>query len=419
MAVGGYILVGLCNWDGWTRQAAIESIELLPPYLAACLLLVRANDWASPIRTNAIARIPQTFEKLSPAEKLRIIPLVIHLRNCGRLDQRSLPDEWIRLLSRWLDERAWLDAWKAAPAKYQPFYLSLLDPDLHLPGPELRLGLLRSKNRRAMIYYLKRIFPRLGKDEQETATGFLENSRVVPVRRAWLDHIIGERPEDARPLLIKDLASPSKSLRNYAQFHLSRLCPMDFREHYLRILDDGGNEEGALLGLADVSPEAAHEEALKRVESPSPRISKAAILSLSADWVDSNLPWFLSQRGWSSPTLWFATRKRLSTIPRAVGTFVLKEFDNLDLPLAISLYLFTQAPHFKKWEGLEYLLLMAAHPLLKEDAKDALRSWRKRESKSYSHLPEPRKQRLLRMLEVAGLSEKTMEDLRFLIEKAE
>lgn len=271
----------------------------------------------------------------------------------------------------------------------------------------------------ALIFYLKRIFPHLPEEEQKTAAYYAERSRVVPVRRAWLDHVIDQHPEATQPLLIKELVSVSKSLRDLARFHLSRLFPMDFREHYQQMLDSGIHEDGALFGLVEVSPETAHEEALKRLESPIPKVQKAAILSLSATWVEANLPWFLSQKGCSSPAVWFATRKRLSTIPRALGDFILWESDQLDLPLAISLFLVQQAPYFKKWDGLEYLLIMVDHPLLNDDAKSILRIWRRGESKTYSRLPDARKRRLIHLLEITSLPDQTKEDLRFLLERAE
>ena len=414
-----HVVIALCHRNGWTRQETFPFLDHLPHLLAASLLMVRANDWIPSIRSAAIEIIPRIIARLDSREKLHMLPLAVHLRYCGRLDSPLLPDTWIALLNESLDEQAWVEVWRKAPAREQRLYLSLLDPANQMPGEQLQQALLSSKNRLAVIFHLTRIFPHLTPEQQEATARIVALSRAVPIRRTWLEYLIQHRPDEATPLLVETLTSPSKSLRDFARYHLMRLSPMDFEVHYLKSLDTGINEAEALLGLSEVSPEIAHREALKRMAGHPPKIRKAAILSLSADWIKRNLHWFLSKTGWDSPAVWYATRKRLRSMPRTVGSFVLENPDIPDLPLAISSFLIEQSFRFKKWDGLEYLIHAIPDPRLTNDALAALQSWRHTERNSYVHLAEDRKQRLLLLMESAPLSAATRAELLFLLARAE
>ncbi|WAC17747.1 hypothetical protein OVA24_10885 [Luteolibacter sp. SL250] len=419
-----HILIALCHHSGKLREKALSFVDQLPPLLETCLLMVRANDWVRPIRAAATKAIPSSISHLEPKERLLLLPLAIHFRDCGRLDERDLPDTWVRLLSSTVNDDLWLEVWRSAPPKQQRLYLSLLDPEAKMPGLLLRMALIRSRNRLAITFHLTRIFPHLSGQEKEEVERIASTSRVASVVRIWMEHFLQHSPAEAIPRLVELLSSRSRSLRDFARFHLKRLSPMDFTQHYLHQLAEGSDSPTALAGLSETAPAVAHEVALERLSSPVPAIKKAAILALSPEWIEANLPWAFSPGAWDSPQSGKAIRMRLARIPRQLGPHVLENQEILEASPDIRSFLLNQVSCFSKWDGLEVLLLSPSAQL---DPRfpHIFWKWAGTERSTYSHLPSDRKARLLELVMSYPFRNELAKrhwaarELKFLLESAE
>lgn len=414
------VLAALSHGNGRTRDRAISLSDALPPMLAACLVLVRVNDWVGAVREHAILTLPLMLAQLEPPEKVALAPLLARVRDAGRHRQPHLFGPWLIHLATHLDESAWITGWQQAGGKHRNIYLEILRSAGAGASPIIRDVLLHSNDRKGILFYLKEVMPNLDASQAVEAMAVIAKSRAVPLRRQYLQNRIEKDPVTALPYLLDTLTDRAKSLRQFARYYLSRLAPMDFTAHYCQALVDPVLETSALRGLAETTPALAHVEALKRFSSITPSLRKAAIECLADEWVSDHLPWLLLEAGCAVPAGAKAARKRISKIPRIVGAHLVSQGETaLILPGDVRAFLIQLAPHFGKWDALEFLLVQAFHPSTSQAISGAVIEWQRRMSRSFVRLGTTRKTKLLAALDQASLSNSVQESIRTRINHAE
>lgn len=414
------IIVAVCHPSGQVRERGVRMTGSLPPAIGTGLLLVRANDWATPVRTLAADRMESALSRLAPGDRIMMAPLVARLRKCGRLRNPAGIESWFARLAESLDETAWLRAWSLSRGEERRSYLELLKRSERLPGPDVRGALIGSNDRSALMWYVKSVLPRLSETERSEATAAIARSRAVPVRKHWLLHRIECDPSAAVPDLVGALTDRSRSLRHFARFHLARLSPMDFEAHYRASLANPAAEPWALRGLSEVSPSAGNREALARLSSGSSSVKKAAIECLDPEVLGNFIDDLLNEFATGHPGPAKAARKRLGEIIPQLGSHLTGDpsvFSNLSADLQT--YLVRISPGFSKWQALGFLLNQAGDPVLSGARDEALRIWIRREGRSFIKLPVAQKRKLLAMLPQCRLPGTLEERIRFLLEHAE
>lgn len=414
------IMVAICHPSGQFRERGLRTAGSLPPAIETGLMLVRANDWAKPVRALAVDRMESALARLAPEDRIPMVPLVARLRKCGRLGNPAGIETWFERLAESLDEAAWLRAWSLSRGEERRSYLELLKRSDRLPGPVIRAALLGSNDRSALMWYVKGVLPRLNETDRSEATAAIARSRAVPVRKYWLLERIESDPSGAAAELVDVLTDRSRSLRHFARFHLARLSPMDFEAHYQAALANPAAEPWALRGLSEVSPSAGHREALARLSSGSSSVKKAAIECLDSEVLGNFIDDLLNEFANGHPGPAKAARKRLGEIIPQLGSHLTGNpsvFSNL--PADLQTYLVRISPGFSKWQALDFLLNQAGDPVLSRARKDALRIWIRREGRSFIKLPVAQKKNLLAILPKCRLPEKLEDQIRFLVERAE
>lgn len=414
------IIVAVCHPSGQVRERGLRMKGSLPPAIETGLLLVRANDWADPVRRLAADRVESALARLEPGDRILMAPLVARLRKCGRLRNPAGIETWFDRLAESLDETAWLRAWSLSRGEERRSYLDLLKRADRLPGPDVRAALFGSNDRSALMWYVKSVLPRLNETERSEATAAIARSRAVPVRKHWLLHRIECDPSGAVPDLVGVLTDRSRSLRHFARFHLAHLSPMDFEAHYHASLAKPAAEPWALRGLTEVSPSAGNREALARLSSGSSSVKKAAIECLDSEGLGNFIDDLLNEFATGHPGPAKAARKRLGEIVPLLGCHLTGDSSVFSkLPADLHVYLVRISPGFSKWQGLDFLLNQAGDAALSGVREEALRIWIRREGRSFIKLPVAQKRNLLAMLPQCRLPGTLEERIRFLLEHAE
>jgi hypothetical protein len=272
----------------------------------------------------------------------------------------------------------------------------------------------------ALLWYLSGILPKLEGIERDEAASAISRSKAVPVRRAWLGHLIASRPEDAIPVLAEALTDRSRSLRHFARYYLERLAPRDFADHYRNALGNPGLEAVALRGLTEVAPSEGHQESVHRLSSSEPAVRKAAVESLDPDLLDDHLARLLELSCESVPGASTAARRRLVEVAPALGDYLLANRQlAADLPSHLQIQVTRLSPFFSKWQGLEFLLMSAMTTETRDEALEVVNVWRRREGRSFVSLKEAHKKRLFGLLIEADLPGDLSAGLQFTLRKAE
>lgn len=421
------VLVAMSHPWGAHRERACELADLLPPKLAASLLLVRVNDWACQTMELAMNKMETALQRIGPQDSIALAPLVVRLRGCGRFSffrwanpKAEAPEarieRWLDLLARNFDPAEWRKAWPLSSNKERRSLLELLQRSGIDPDREIRQILFGSNDRAALLWYVRDVLPRLSGSDRLEAADAIARSRAVPVRKIWLHHLMEEKPDVAVQELTALLTDRSGSLREFARYHLGRLAPMDFSAYYLAALANPKVEPWALRGLAEVSPQAAYQEADIRLQSSFPSIRQAAIECLNPAILGDYLDYLLIQFSEKEPGPAKAARKRLHEIRPLVGAHLLLHRDLMSgFPLEAERTLIRMAPYFTKWQGLEFLLWRDSESQAHEEVREALRFWMGRESRAFLKLNAGKSIPLLELLEQTKLPERTKEILRLAI----
>ncbi|BCU76471.1 hypothetical protein [Luteolibacter sp. LG18] len=414
-------ILALCHHSGQVRAEAIRHRGQLPALLRASLLFVRLNDWAPPVRDLAEKHLPQVVGELDQNERMRLVPLVERLRDCGRSgfrERRDALEAWRMALVGERDEDAWLWCWNHAQGKERGLYLGILKSEAGVPGPRTRRALLESNDRTALLWYIRSVLPRLGDEDREAATLRLDHARVVPVRREWLTFLVETEPQAVVPKLVTTLLVPSKSLRQFARFHLARLAPMDFAAHYRAALNTAAYAPVALQGLCETCPAEGRAMAARHLDSDDAALKKAALLCLPADSIAEHVDRFLQDADDPRPGIGKVARRRLGDAGQALGVHLLSgtaDWNRFSIELRTVLMKLCIA--FNKWDGLE-LLLSHAREHDPAFVLTLVRQWRQRENRAFLRLPPERKERLKKLARTAPLPDHEKEELAFILEKA-
>ena len=146
------IIIGLCHPSGRTREKAISSSKHLVPSLSAPLLMIRVNDWVTPIRKTTASQLANCLKALGAEEKMTLVPLLARVRQGGRHEGTLQFDQWEKILGTPFDEPVWLRSWAKAKGRQRRDYFGILKTSGHAPGVSLRRSLLSSNDRMILVW---------------------------------------------------------------------------------------------------------------------------------------------------------------------------------------------------------------------------------------------------------------------------
>lgn len=413
-----WIIVSACHPNGVVREKAIDRVHVVPPMIGACLLLLRVNDWVLPVRNKARDAFARALGLLDSSQRMALLPLIERLRECGRLADIEMVDQWVAIVSGSFDEASWLHAWSNCLPREKRIYVNLIKASSRLPSSLVRDAILGSNDRFALLWLIRQVLPYLDEEARDASVDLIARSRAMPVRREWLMFLLDSSPEKAVDPLKQILCDSSSSLRSFARFYLSRLAPMDFASHYVQLLHDPDLESLALISLSEVSPDQAHAQAIPRLDSPVAKVRKAAILALDGKSLDGHMNFLLEQAISSMPGVSGAARKRLSQIPGLHAHFNAHWDDFLKFPPSLQNYLAVIAMNSGKWTSLEFLLRCS--PVLQEDidVNKLIHNWLREMNRSFTGLSRTQRDHLAMLAAAARIKESLREAILFVLKKS-
>ncbi len=263
--------------SGYVREAAVESLKRMTDSPSLAFLLVRANDWAVPVRVSASQAVSQRISA-GFAEQFAVWwPLVVRLAQSTRGDHSQLVES-IRalLLSHWDALRVGLTSQDhttrrasyelAFTGAYPKWVLdgALTDPDLMVR----RLGawVVARSHRSDRFDYLQR----------------LSTDRLALVRRIAIDTLGREKGVAAKEVLLQGALDASASVRQRAQHYLRRRWKVNVPRFYRDACRGDAPAPSAVLGLAETGNAQDAERLEDFLSDGSARLRHAAIRGLVA-----------------------------------------------------------------------------------------------------------------------------------------
>ena len=88
----------MCDPSGYVREAAIRLSAACADGAELPILLLRTNDWVRPVRLAAQAALRARLRHDCLPDLIAALPMLDHMREWGRLRDRSILDEIVKLL---------------------------------------------------------------------------------------------------------------------------------------------------------------------------------------------------------------------------------------------------------------------------------------------------------------------------------
>ena len=270
--------------SGYVREAAVRSLAKSRDVETLPFLLLRLNDWVSPVRVEAEGAVRDLEDAAPHSAWARALPLLVGMRAQGRHRMPRLTER----VARRLASRPG-GFWSSFPRRLDDRALERAAHRLALEvgGEAAREGIERAVASGDVLVRLRaaRVL-RSGALEAPEAEAALLTDPSVGVRREVLLGRV-ERDDDPEPALRAALLDPSAGVRSDARFFLSkrRGDVFDAAAVYRRALGDAlevGTARGALGGLAETGLEADAALTLGWLEDDRPTVRAAALRAVAA-----------------------------------------------------------------------------------------------------------------------------------------
>lgn len=267
--------------NGFVRQEAVRHLTEVQDGSELPFLLIRQNDWVVQIAEDAQTAVKNRINDTYLPHLVRSLRLVLHLNTFSRYDHSSIVDGTIDIL---LDEK-FRDALRSVVEsserevrrrvvgygleKSGEHRIRLVSVGLESDDPIVRLSCCRAV---PLIYNNNRLAAVLAR---------LKEDRFMPVRREALQIEAGQFPTTARETWQQALLDLSRSIRELARFHLTKIGYTDFAAFYRRAIADSREARSAIEGLAESGDSSDIGFFQRLLEHPLPSRRCAAIRGLS------------------------------------------------------------------------------------------------------------------------------------------
>jgi HEAT repeat protein len=247
-----FAFVAGCDWSGWMRGAALETLPHWPGRLATALALIRCDDWVEPVRTQAQARLAAILRTDGTAKLLALASLLAALK--GR--QRFMATAWPALVAPALADpdgaTARWEATGADDAQVRLFAFDLVakhDPERAI---ESRWRAVADANARIARWGLEQAHAAQDPALCELVERAL--AHAAPSVRVAAARLLGEAfGREARADLERLLFDPARPPRDAAAWWLRHWHQADALDAWREALaaDDPSRARIALAALAD------------------------------------------------------------------------------------------------------------------------------------------------------------------------
>ncbi len=306
-----YVLIlGTFHPNGYFRERCMD--ELAKVRGALPYLMLRANDWAEPVRERAFFLLDRYISQCSVAEILSAMPVLEKLQRSGRRSDGQL-EKLKNRISACVDQAfksdGWMDIWPEDFSVRKSLYRLAIERRM-ISIEQMDEWLLRENDSCGMRILIKGILTHPDCTLARAAEYLSYPS--VPIRKSALEYRY-EHLKESWPGLPAMLLDSGRSVREYAAYILERHTHLDIREYYLEHLKDK-RPEYAILGLSEYSCRGNVDALLPGLGNPEKKVQKYTLLALGRqeDFEDEELLWnyLLDERADISKAACLSIQKR-------------------------------------------------------------------------------------------------------------
>lgn len=285
-----YVLIlGTFHPNGYFRERCME--ELAKESGALPYLMLRANDWAKPVREKAFFLLNRYIASCSMEEILFSMPALEKLECSGRRSDEQLQELKKRIfasLGQILKDEGWRDIWPEDFSVRKSLYRMTIGQGI-LSIEQMDEWLRKEKDSFGMIVLIRGILSHPD-CTLERAEDYLTYPNAQ-IRKCALEYRY-EHLKDSWPGLDSMLLDSGRGVRDYASYILEKHTNLDIGEYYLSHLGDE-RPDYAILGLSEYSHRGNVAALLPGLEHPIRKVQKYTLLALGRqeDFEDEELLW--------------------------------------------------------------------------------------------------------------------------------
>jgi HEAT repeat protein len=239
------------NSNGHLREAAVRELEQIEDGSEVPFLLIRLNDWVKQVRDASRRAVLERFRAGRFEAFFKHLELVFRLEQCRRDDHSTIVAAVVERLIR-RDASRYFSAAIGNDSKFvrRHAYARAIGAEAADIDRILNLA-LTSRDGVLRMWAARDAMKLVGDAELRSLLPELLNDNFHPVRREALNCVIVRFPRDARQALIEGLLDRTRSIRDFARFHLRKVGDFDIADHYRRNLIRSVTTAPAIEGLGE------------------------------------------------------------------------------------------------------------------------------------------------------------------------
>ncbi len=276
-------LIGLTSfhYNGYVRQASVEELACQRTGNELPFLLLRLNDWVVQVREAATVAVRARLAPDYGVHFLANIALVLHLRNCGRVDRKFV--EEVHGLLKHPECRNILQAGIGSNDKLirRTSFQLATEAD-----PSSRNAIIRAvmddPDQYVRSWAVSQFLPTVTPAELPGVIEPMLCDRFTPVRRAALWAVATQRPDLAAEPLRRALLDEQASMRGIAQQFLVVAGVANARAFYAEATRSGPDRQrfAAICGLGEQGEPSDAQGLSIFLDSPLPKLRRAAVYAV-------------------------------------------------------------------------------------------------------------------------------------------
>jgi len=285
-------LVGLTSfhYSGYVRQTSVDELARQRNGKELPFLLIRLNDWVSQVREAATAAVRTRLEPAYAVHFLVNMALVLRLRNCGRVDRRTVEE-----VSALLKRPECKDVLQCGMTSKDRTIRRISFQLAAEADPSTRTAIIRAvmtdRDAIARSWAVRHFLPDLTPDELPNVVDPMLNDQFMPVRRDALWAVATKRPDLAAEPLRRAMLDNHVSIRETARQFLSVAGVTDARAFYVEVVERGTDTQrfAAICGLGECGNASDASLLSAFLDSPLPKLRRAAVYAVGRLDVEGNL----------------------------------------------------------------------------------------------------------------------------------
>ena len=236
---------------GYIREAAVTQLARIHSGAELPFLLLRLNDWVAKIHDAALAAIESRLESEQFDDFMANLDLVFRLEECRRYDHTAVVSRVIKALASpdYADQLATALRSASRTVRRRTYRATV-----EFGGADATRVIrqcLRSDDGVLRLWATRDAKFLLADKELQEALPAVLDDRFLPVRRESLLCVMARFPDQTVKWLTLALLDQSRSLREFARFHLRKAPDVDIANYYRENLNRPDTLRQAIVGLGE------------------------------------------------------------------------------------------------------------------------------------------------------------------------